>query len=156
MLKKEIRKTYLQKRLDLSFQDFSDQSVLILYFFNQIKFNSANYLLSYSPMNEKKEFDVSTCEDVLIKMFPSLEIALPKTNGQLGLEARIPQHEKLFIKNNLNILEPLDGKLLDSKLIDLIFVPLISFDRHGYRVGYGKGFYDRYLRECKSDAVKIG
>jgi len=37
-----------------------------------------------------------------------------------------------------------------------VLVPLLSFDKKGFRVGYGKGFYDRFLMQCKSDCIKIG
>ncbi len=40
--------------------------------------------------------------------------------------------------------------------IDWVLVPLLAFDRRGHRVGYGKGFYDRFLAGCRSDARKIG
>jgi 5-formyltetrahydrofolate cyclo-ligase len=38
----------------------------------------------------------------------------------------------------------------------MIIIPLLAFDEKGYRVGYGKGFYDRYLKECREDCLKIG
>ena len=38
----------------------------------------------------------------------------------------------------------------------MVFVPLLAFDKKGHRVGYGKGFYDKFLSECKPDAIKIG
>ncbi|HEX8461529.1 MAG TPA: 5-formyltetrahydrofolate cyclo-ligase, partial [Segetibacter sp.] len=40
--------------------------------------------------------------------------------------------------------------------IDLVFVPLLAYDKRGYRVGYGKGFYDRYLSLCKPEVLKVG
>jgi len=40
--------------------------------------------------------------------------------------------------------------------IDLIFVPLLAFDETGNRVGYGKGFYDKFLTKCRPDAIKVG
>ena len=40
--------------------------------------------------------------------------------------------------------------------LDLIFVPLLAYDKKGHRVGYGKGYYDRFLKECKDDCIKIG
>ncbi|RYZ27704.1 MAG: 5-formyltetrahydrofolate cyclo-ligase, partial [Chitinophagaceae bacterium] len=45
---------------------------------------------------------------------------------------------------------------IDPKEIDLVVVPLLTFDKKGYRVGYGKGFYDRFLHQCKKDCIKIG
>ena len=40
--------------------------------------------------------------------------------------------------------------------LDLIFVPLLICDEQGFRVGYGKGFYDKFLAQCKSDAITLG
>lgn len=38
----------------------------------------------------------------------------------------------------------------------MVLIPLLAFDKNGYRVGYGKGFYDRFLAECRPDVVKVG
>ena len=59
-------------------------------------------------------------------------------------------------KNEYNIPEPVDGIEVPSTKIDVVFVPLLAFDKKGHRVGYGKGFYDKFLSECKPDAIKIG
>jgi 5-formyltetrahydrofolate cyclo-ligase len=40
--------------------------------------------------------------------------------------------------------------------IDVVFVPLLAYDEKGNRVGYGKGFYDAFLSECKPETIKIG
>lgn len=59
-------------------------------------------------------------------------------------------------KNEYNIPEPVDGIEVPSTKIEVVFVPLLAFDKKGHRVGYGKGFYDKFLSECKPDAIKIG
>jgi 5-formyltetrahydrofolate cyclo-ligase len=61
-----------------------------------------------------------------------------------------------IIKNEYNIPEPVDGIEVPSIKIEVVFVPLLAFDKKGHRVGYGKGFYDKFLSECKPGTVKIG
>ena len=56
--------------------------------------------------------------------------------------------------NILNIPEPLDGTTIEASKIQLVFVPLLAFDKKGQRLGYGKGFYDRFLKGCPK-ALKI-
>ena len=58
--------------------------------------------------------------------------------------------------NKFGVLEPYDAEELEVKKIDMVFVPLLISDRNQYRVGYGKGYYDRFLSECRKDVVKIG
>ncbi|RYF99725.1 MAG: 5-formyltetrahydrofolate cyclo-ligase, partial [Chitinophagaceae bacterium] len=59
-------------------------------------------------------------------------------------------------KNEYNIPEPIDGIEVPDSKIDVVFVPLLAFDKKGHRVGYGKGFYDRFLAKCKPDVIIIG
>ena len=59
-------------------------------------------------------------------------------------------------KNEFNIPEPVDGIEVPTSKIEVVLVPLLAFDKSGNRVGYGKGFYDTFLSECKLDVIKIG
>lgn len=59
-------------------------------------------------------------------------------------------------KNKYGIPEPTDGISISSQQLDVVFVPLLAFDINGNRIGYGKGFYDRFLAECKPKTLKIG
>ena len=52
--------------------------------------------------------------------------------------------------------EPVGGQGCAASTVDWVLVPLLAFDRRGHRVGYGKGFYDRFLAGCRPDARKIG
>jgi 5-formyltetrahydrofolate cyclo-ligase len=58
--------------------------------------------------------------------------------------------------NSYGIAEPINGAPLAAEEIDMVFVPLLAFDIKGYRAGYGKGFYDRLLANCREDIIKIG
>ena len=61
-----------------------------------------------------------------------------------------------FDMNQYGIPEPVGGKEIMPEELDLVFVPLLGFDLQGNRVGYGKGYYDRFLSKCKDDVIKVG
>ncbi|ESU19367.1 5-formyltetrahydrofolate cyclo-ligase [Flavobacterium cauense R2A-7] len=61
-----------------------------------------------------------------------------------------------IMNNDYGIPEPVDGIEVPASKIDVIFVPLLAYDKSGHRVGYGKGFYDAFLSQCKTDVIKVG
>jgi len=61
-----------------------------------------------------------------------------------------------FVLGRKGIPEPRNADAVDPKTIDIVFVPLISFDEHGNRIGYGAGLYDRFLSEVRPDCLKVG
>jgi 5-formyltetrahydrofolate cyclo-ligase len=56
----------------------------------------------------------------------------------------------------MGITEPKEIVPIDSLDIDLVLVPMLVCDLVGYRVGYGKGYYDRFLSTCREDVVRLG
>jgi 5-formyltetrahydrofolate cyclo-ligase len=59
-------------------------------------------------------------------------------------------------ENRWGIREP-DGEQTASPTeFDIVLVPLLAFDAQGHRVGYGKGYYDRFLSECRPACLKVG
>lgn len=52
--------------------------------------------------------------------------------------------------------EPISLESIHNKDLDIILIPLLSFDSKGYRVGYGKGYYDKYLKNSPDKLIKIG
>ena len=157
MIKNTVRQEFLQRRMDILEEDLHQQTALIGFNFKKLTLPPVKYLLSYNPVTSRREFDVSVCEDILKHQYPTLRIAWPKIHvDMLDMEAGLVEKDGLFIKNRFNILEPISGSIVKPEQLDVIFVPLIAFDSRGYRVGYGKGYYDRYLARCRPDAVKIG
>lgn len=61
-----------------------------------------------------------------------------------------------IVVNSYGIPEPVSGIEVGIKNIDVVFVPLLAFDQSGHRVGYGKGFYDKFLATCKPETIKVG
>lgn len=59
-----------------------------------------------------------------------------------------------FVQSSMGILEPVEGTRIAPRDFDVIVVPMVAFDAHCNRMGYGKGYYDRFLRETK--ALRVG
>lgn len=157
MFKKEIRKYYSQQRTALSDADFLQLSRQMVDLFGTLSLQGIQYLLSYYPIPEKKEFDVTICEQLLSLENAQLTVLWPRLQlDGVTMEAHVKTAGTVLEKNRFNILEPVNTEQVEAQLIDAVFVPLLAFDLKGYRVGYGKGFYDRYLARCAQDVVKIG
>ena len=157
MVKKEIRKEYSKKRLALSDEVLNEMTAAMLENFRTINLEGVQLLLSYHPLAERKEFNVALCEQLHLLNNPSAQIAWPRLEEDMvTMQAVAVNKETILVKNRFNIFEPSGDEIVQPQLIDAVFVPLLAFDMRGYRVGYGKGFYDRFLARCAQDVVKIG
>ena len=157
MVKKEIRSSYIDKRNELSAAELKDMTERIVNNFRTVALQGTQVLLSYYPIPERKEFDVSICEQLLALENESLQIAWPKLMPDyLSMQAIALNKNTVLAENKFNIPEPVSNEVITPQLIDVVFVPLLAFDMKGFRVGYGKGFYDRFLPLCAEDVVKIG
>ena len=61
-----------------------------------------------------------------------------------------------FLENRFKILEPDSTKEILPAEIDVVFIPLLCFDKKGNRVGYGGGYYDKFLKKTSISCLKIG
>jgi 5-formyltetrahydrofolate cyclo-ligase len=154
MLKAEIRKQALKDRLLLNAEIYGKLNEALLKQFKTLDFSKIKTLHIFLPISEKKEPDTFPLIEWLSKNHPEIKIIVPKADFETAL---MTNHEYLGIadlkKNLYNILEPQKGNLHEGE-VDLVVIPLLAFDRQGYRVGYGKGFYDRFLEGL--NAQKIG
>jgi len=154
MLKAEIRKQALNDRLLISEATYKELNKALLKQFKRLDFSKIKTLHIFLPISEKKEPDTFLLIEWLNKNYPEIKIIVPKADFETAL---MTNHEYMGIddlqKNLYNILEPQKGALYEGD-VDLVLVPLLAFDKQGYRVGYGKGFYDRFLEGL--NAQKIG
>jgi 5-formyltetrahydrofolate cyclo-ligase len=157
MVKKEVRKLFIEKRNSLQIYEMEEMSAKIVDNFRSIALQGAQCLLSYYPIPERNEFNVTDCEQLLSLENPKLQIAWPVLSQDgVTMEAVAVDKDTALVKNRFDIYEPVGGEVINAQLVDVVFVPLLAFDTKGYRVGYGKGYYDRYLARCAQDVVKIG
>jgi 5-formyltetrahydrofolate cyclo-ligase len=157
MLKKDARYQYRKKRENITQTDKQKWDDLILINFQEARFPFLDYVLSFYPIEQNNETDTFLITDYLHFKNPNLHICYARTDlTNHTMEAIECNADSIFEANAFNIPEPIDTTIVDSQLIDLVIVPLLAFDKKGNRVGYGKGFYDRYLKSCRNDCIKIG
>lgn len=157
MLKKEARKIYKEKRMNLPEAERLKLDDLLLIQFQTMDLPFLNTLLSYWPIEENKEPNTHLFTEFLKFRNPELKICYPVSDfNTMTMQAIATGIDTPFEKRNLNIYEPDKGDPVLTNEIDIIFVPLLAFEKNGYRVGYGKGFYDIYLAECREDCIKAG
>jgi 5-formyltetrahydrofolate cyclo-ligase len=157
MTKKELRKIYREKRATLADPERSKLDDLLLIQFQTTNLPFIHSLLSYWPIEENKEPNTHLFTDYLEFRNPELLIAYPKTDFTTNkMIAVATDEETSFVKNEFDIYEPENSNTISADEFDMILVPLLAFDKNGYRVGYGKGFYDKYLAECRDDCIRVG
>jgi 5-formyltetrahydrofolate cyclo-ligase len=157
MLKKEARKIFRQKRKSISPQEKLKLDDLLLIEFQKLSLPFLSAVLSFYPHEENNEPDTFILTGYLQFKNPGLQIAYPKTDSAShSMQAIVCDDNHVFEKNNFSIHEPTHEESIDPDKIDMVIVPLLAFDEKGYRVGYGKGFYDRFLQQCRKDCIKIG
>ena len=81
------------------------------------------------------------------------KVLIPKTypKGRMDFVVYDPQQ---LVKTSFGLLEPQgDLEVVDASQIDLIHVPGLAFTTEGYRIGYGGGYYDRYLKHFSGNTL---
>lgn len=158
MTKQEVRKRYLQKRQKISEAEYGRLNFdLYQNFFSNIDLSFIKVLHTFLPITEKKEVDTWLIIDRIKREFPHIRIAIPKVNSQTGVfDSFYFEGLHQLATNPWGIPEPKQGIPTEPEKIDLVLIPLLAYDRKGHRVGYGKGFYDKFLAVCRPDCKKVG
>lgn len=157
MTKKELRKIYHEKRKELSIHTIEKFNDLILINFQKINLPFINCVHTYLASLKLVEVDTAIIIRYLKFKNPHLKVAVPKIDIHSGNMRHFHLDEEVkLISNGYGIQEPDNAREIMEDEIDLVLVPLLAFDHRGYRVGYGKGYYDKFLTVCRPDVIKIG
>jgi 5-formyltetrahydrofolate cyclo-ligase len=153
--KKELRLHYKNLRKELSIDAIEEKSLAIANEILQLPVWDKTYFHVFLPIEEQKE--VNTEYILHLLSGKDKEIVVSKSDFETRKMAHFLLTDNTRIKKNeYNIPEPVNGLPVLSETIEVVFVPLLAFDVFGNRIGYGKGFYDKFLAECKPETLKIG
>ena len=154
MLKRDLRLSHLHLR-----EQLSDSEVLR-------KSEDVYRQSLYSPVWEYQTYhiflsipgkkEVNTA--ALISHLQQLgkRVVVPKVISGGVLENYVLKSDTVLRKSSWGIPEPVAGEIIAPEKIDVVFVPLLAYDRKGNRVGYGGGFYDRFLARCPPESLVVG
>jgi 5-formyltetrahydrofolate cyclo-ligase len=149
--KDNMRRIMLEKRNSLSYETINTKSAEIQQrFTNSYEFNHAKVLASYFPTGS----EVRTEKIISTALKSNRVVALPRTEGE------VIKFYQIFLNTNLivgrfGLKEPSISSFVSDD-IDLLLVPGILFDTRGYRIGYGYGYYDKFIAKKKKSTVSVG
>ncbi|MBW2960325.1 5-formyltetrahydrofolate cyclo-ligase [Mesonia aestuariivivens] len=155
MLKKDIRIAYKKKREQLSDAEIEEKSLTIANQVLELSIWDYSFFHLFLSIQHLKEINTEFILHILSGKDKNIVVA--KTDfSNLAMKHFLLTDSTPLKINKYGIPEPTDGIEISDQQIQVVFIPLLAFDEKGNRIGYGKGFYDRFLNECKKDVVKIG
>lgn len=150
--RKSLRETMLQQRLALIPEEVTAASEAIAGKLNELMpLARAKNIMGFWAI--KNEVDLSGF--LKDQSNQGKTILLPRINPQKELEAIAYRGDQWLTRGSFGIPEPV-GEAFPADDIDAILVPGLVFDGRGYRLGYGKGYYDRFLAHIREDAFICG
>lgn len=151
--KEELRSYFLEKRKDLSDREKNEKSRRIVDRVLKTKqFQAADTIHSYVSIQKNREVDTFRLIKDCLQM--NKKMAVPKIIGEGQLNHFLIDSLVDLRENSWGVPEPVDGKEISVKELDLVIVPMVAGDYFKNRIGYGVGYYDRFLKNCS--AQKMG
>jgi len=155
MNKSTLRTKLKKQRAKMSVKEKTEQSFLIMdYIFNSDLYKNANTIFVFSGMAN----EINTLPLIDKAIFDKKKVALPLNFAKGIMNAYYITDRSNLEQDTFGIMSPNAkiSELVDPEEIDLALVPLLGYNRHGYRIGYGAGYYDRYLPKLSAKCTKIG
>ncbi len=154
MHKKALRLDYRNKRNLLDSSIISSSSLEIANQILHLPIWQYTFYHIFLSITKNKELDTQPLLSIL--QGKDKTIAVPKTYPNGILRNYLLLDNTVIESNALGIPEPKEGIEISADQLDVVFVPLLAFDKNGHRVGYGGGYYDRFLKNCRKDLIKVG
>lgn len=155
MTKQELRIKYKALRQAMAIEDVEEKSLHIANKLLELNIWDKTYYHLFLTLEEQKEPHTDFILQILAGKDKEVVVSRSDFESCSMVNYLLTDNTKL-VKSKHGIPEPADGIEVPAHKIDVVFVPLLAYDIKGHRVGYGKGFYDRFLMQCRPDIVKIG
>lgn len=155
--KEFIRKKYKEKRKSLSAEEVNRLSeAILLQFQNWLKLKpEITHFHIFLPIIRQNEVNTLLIRDFLFDQGKSVYTPLVRPD-QFSMETvKVYPHTKYQI-DSLGIPTPLEPEVVSAKDLQLVLIPLLAFDLKGNRIGFGKGYYDKFLSDLNHEVVKMG
>lgn len=155
MTKQQIREHYKKKRSEITKDQLKSNSETICStLFRNFELRKKTISL-FLPIEQQNEINTYLILEKAV--LNGARVGLPRINKKdTSLKHYLFENKQQLISNDLGIPEPSYGEEVFSNEFDIVIVPLLAIDSKGNRIGYGKGYYDRFLKECKEECLFIG
>lgn len=159
MTKKELRKQFKAWRQGLSKNEVGRRSHLIADNFIEefLVLPRIKCLHVFLPIEKFNEMNTWSLIHIIWNEFPEIKLVVSSSDFKdYSLMNYLFEPSTVVKESPYGIPEPVEAVEMTNDRIDAVLVPLLCADKKGCRVGYGKGFYDRFLAQCRPDVKKIG
>lgn len=154
--KNGIRIKILKQRLDLPKDEVKERSKAVREVLFELPiFKNANFVMSY--MDIRNEVETGPIIDLSLQAGKRVAVPISDVDNITITASEIKNYPEDLVPGAYNILEPREECIrpVSPKEIDIFLIPGIAFDLKGNRIGYGAGYYDRFLSSLRSDAVTV-
>ena len=152
--KKFYREKYQALRMKLLKEEIYDLSDKIFSILKTIPVWEKNTYHLFISSKQKNEVETKKILSYLYDLGKVVVTSKMLPDKKL-IHLRVNQSTR-FIQNDYNILEPDSSEEILPTDLDVVIIPLLCFDKNGNRVGYGGGYYDKFLSKTKNAVIKIG
>lgn len=164
MNKATLRRQYRQKRKALILKEVNEYSERIAgHFFEFLTerklIDTSATIHTFLPIERQNEVNTWPIIRGIWAKYTYMDVVVPITDTSTTmLRHCLLSPQTRLAENSWGISEPAveDHVLQQPADIDIVLVPLLSFDQLGHRVGYGGGYYDRFLAECQPGCLNVG
>ncbi|NGP76215.1 5-formyltetrahydrofolate cyclo-ligase [Balneolaceae bacterium YR4-1] len=153
--KQAMREQLLKVRSELGTAEYREKSdQIITRLKTEAEFKSAEVIHCYVSMNERREVNTHGLLENLVNSKKKPVVSITHFDDGT-LSHRYLESMDDLKENKWGVLEPVRGEVAALDEFELVIVPMVGGDRKKNRIGYGKGFYDRFLREVSCPAIGL-